>query len=74
MTFGMTSETPVHDLQTALVAARLYAVEQLAAKGGKFPPEDLEKLAILQSALSAVNEVIVEHQGRLGWGSPAPLE
>jgi hypothetical protein len=35
-------------------------------KAGRFPPEDLEKLAILQSALSAVNEVIVEHQGRLG--------
>ena len=34
----MTSETPVHDLQTALVAARLYAVEQLAAKGGTFSP------------------------------------
>ena len=70
----MASETPVHDLQTALVAARLYAVEQLAAKGGKFPPEDLEKLAILQAALTAVNEVIVEHQGRLGWGPATPVE
>ena len=53
----MASETPVHDLQTALTAARLYAVEQLAAKGGTFPPGDLEKLAILQAALTAVNEV-----------------
>jgi hypothetical protein len=70
----MTSETPVHDLQTALVAARLYAVEQLAAKGGTFPPEDLEKLAILQSALSAVNEVLAEHQGRLGWGPAEPVK
>jgi hypothetical protein len=70
----MTSETPVHDLQKALAAARLRAVEELAAKGGTFSPDDLQKLATLQSALSAVNEVIVEHQGRLGWGSPAPLE
>jgi hypothetical protein len=70
----MTSETPVHDLQTALAAARLRAVEELAAEGGTFPPDDLQKLAILQSALTAVNEAIAEHQGKLGWGSPAPLE
>jgi hypothetical protein len=70
----MTSETPVHDLQTALAAARLRAVEELAAKGGTFSPDDLQKLATLQSALSAVNEVIAEHQGRLGWGPPPPLE
>jgi hypothetical protein len=70
----MASETPVHDLQAALAAARLYAVEQLAAKGGTFPPDDLEKLAILQAALTAVNEVIAEHQGRLGWGPATPVE
>ena len=70
----MTSETPVHDLQTALVAARLYAVEQLAAKGGTFSPDDVQKLATLQSALSAVNELIAEHQGRLGWGPATPVE
>ena len=64
----------MHDLQTALVAARLYAVEQLAAKGGTFPPDDLEKLAVLQAALTAVNEVIAEHQGRLGWGPATPVE
>jgi hypothetical protein len=46
----------------------------LAAKGGTFPPVDLEKLAILQAALTAVNEVIVEHQGRLGWGPATPVE
>ena len=69
----MTSETPIHDLQIALAAARLRAVEDLA-KGGTFPPDDVQKLAALQSALSAVNDVIVEHQGRLGWGSAAPLE
>jgi hypothetical protein len=70
----MTSETPVHDLQAALVAERLHAVEQMAAKGGALFPEELRKLAILQSALSAVNEVIVEHQGKLGWGPAPPLE
>ena len=69
----MTSETPIHDLQMALAAARLRAVEELA-KGGTFPPDDVQKLATLQSALSAVNDVIVEHQGRLGWGLAAPLE
>jgi hypothetical protein len=69
----MASETPVHDLQAALTAARLYAVEQLAAKGGTFPPADLEKLAVLQAALTAVNEVIAEHQGRLGWAA-TPVE
>jgi hypothetical protein len=69
----MTSETPVHDLQMALAAARLRAVEELT-KGGTFPPDGVKKLATLQSALSAVNDVIVEHQGRLGWGPAAPLE
>jgi hypothetical protein len=70
----MTSETPVHDLQMALVESRLRAIEELAAKGGMFSLDDVQKLATLQSALSAVNEVIVEHQGRLGWGSPVPLK
>jgi hypothetical protein len=70
----MTSETPVHDLQTALAAARLRTIEEMAAKGGTFSPDDLQKLAILQSALSAVNEVIAEHQGKLGWGPAPPLE
>jgi hypothetical protein len=69
----MTSETPIHDLQMALAAARLSAVEELA-KGGTFSPDDVQKLATLQSALSAVNDVIVEHQCRLGWGPAAPLE
>lgn len=44
----MTSETPVHDLQKALAAVRLRAVEELAAKGGTFSPDDLQKLATLQ--------------------------
>jgi hypothetical protein len=70
----MTSENPVHDLQKALAAARLRAVEELAANGETFSPDDLQKLAILQGALSAVNELIAEHQGRLGWGPAAPLE
>jgi hypothetical protein len=60
------TETPVHDLQNVLAAARLRAVEELAAKGRKLPPDDLQKLAILQAALSAVKEELAEHEGRLG--------
>jgi hypothetical protein len=70
----MTDRTPVHDLQKALAAARLRAVEELAAKGGTLPPDDLQKLATLQTALSAVKEELTEHEGKLGWGPATPLE
>jgi Domain of unknown function(DUF2779) len=47
----MTDRTPVHDLQQALAEARLRAVEELAAKSGTLPADDLQRLATLQAAL-----------------------
>jgi hypothetical protein len=70
----MTGPTPVHDLQKTLEAARLRAVEELAAKGAALPSDALQKLATLQAAQEAVKEEIVEHEGRLGWGPPTSLQ
>ena len=67
------TETPVHDLQKALAAARFRAVKELAAKDGTLPPENLQQLATLNAALSAVKDEIAEHEGRLGWGPATPL-
>ena len=70
----MADTTSVHDLQKTLEMARLSAVEELAAKNGTPAAENLQRLATLQLALSAVREAIVEHQGKLGWGTAPPLE
>jgi hypothetical protein len=70
----MTDTTSVHDLQNTLEMARLSAVEELAAMGGTPAAENLQRLATLQLALSAVREAVVEHQGKLGWGPAPPLE
>ena len=68
------TETPVHDLQKALAAARFRAVKELAAKDGRFPLRISNSSRLLNAALSAVKDEIAEHEGRLGWGPATPLE
>jgi hypothetical protein len=64
----MANAHPVHTLKSNLEAARLKAVETLAAAGGAFSPDALQELATLQGALTAVREEIVNHGAKLGWG------
>jgi hypothetical protein len=70
----MTQSMPVHQLRSELEAARLRAVEALAARGGALDPEMLREVATLQAALTAVREEIEAHAGRMGWGPEEPLE
>ena len=58
---------PVRALRDTLEATRLRAVETMAAKGEP-SPGDLRDLATLQTAVTAVRELIEEHGVRLGWG------
>ena len=58
---------PVRALRDTLEATRLRAVEGMAADNT--PSSDaLLELATLQTALTAVREVIKEHGIRVGWG------
>jgi hypothetical protein len=65
---------PVHQLRSELEAARLRAVEALAARGGEFDPEMLREVATIQAALTAVREEMEAHAGRMGWGPEEPLK
>jgi hypothetical protein len=65
---------PVHALQKHLQAARLQAIEKLAANEGPVTPDALRDLAALQTALIAVREEIVAHAGKMGWGGAEELE
>ena len=65
----MTKPQPVHTLRANLETARHKVVETLAATEGKYSPDALRELAILQAALSAVREEIQAHGTRLGWGT-----
>ena len=68
------TQHPVHALRANLEAARLKAVEALAAKENAIPPDALRELATLQAALTAVREEIEAHSAKLGWGSTAELD
>jgi hypothetical protein len=48
------------------------AVEPLVARDGDAFQESMQELATLQSALTAVQEVIETHGGRLGWLNAIP--
>ena len=58
---------PVYVLEDNLEAAGLKAVEALAAEGA-ISADDLREITALQTALTAVREVIETHAPRLGWG------
>lgn len=52
---------------------RLQLVEELAAKGGPLPPDTLQKIALIQSALTAVREEIKNHEVKVGGGGASCL-
>jgi hypothetical protein len=69
----MVDPLPVHHLRAALEAQRLLAVEELAANGANLPTDALQKLALIQGALTAVEEEIKGHEVKIGGGSETPL-
>ena len=70
----MAKQHPVHALRENLEAARVKAVEALAAKNVPYPPDALQQLASLQAALTAVSEAIATHGPTVGWGSSEGLD
>ena len=70
----MTHSSPIHDLRKRIETARLQLIEELAAKGGPLPPETLQKIALIQSALTAVREEIKNHEVKVGGGDERPLK
>jgi hypothetical protein len=70
----MAQQHPVHSLRASLEAARLQAIEALAATNVPYSPDALHQLASLQAALTAVSEAIVTQGPRLGWGSSEGLD
>jgi hypothetical protein len=64
----------IHALRDVLEAARLQLVEELATKGDLLPTDLLQRIALLQSALTAVRQEIEAHTARIGGGSEQPLE
>jgi hypothetical protein len=63
----------IQQLKATLEQERLHAVEALAAQGADISVEALERLATLQSAITAVSEEIDAHRIRLGGGDERPL-
>jgi hypothetical protein len=68
----MHQQHPVHVLRTILEAARLKAIESLAASSDPLTLTGLRELATIQTALSAVREEIQAHG--VGWGGRDTLE
>lgn len=70
----MPKQHPVRVLRANLEAARVKAVEALAATDGPYSPDALHQLASLQAVLTAVSEAIATHGPTLGWGSSEGLD
>ena len=70
----MAQQHPVHALRANLEAARLKAVEALAAAKAPYSPEALHQLASLQASLTAVSEAIETQGPAVGWGSSEGLD
>jgi hypothetical protein len=71
----MIQRLPVHDLRGQLETLRLKAIEELAARaGGALPADSLQRIAILQTVLTAVREEIEAHEVKLGGGAETPLK
>ena len=71
----MIQRLPVHDLRGQLETLRLKAIEELAAKAGvALPADSLQRIAILQTVLTAVREEIEAHEVKLGGGAETPLK
>jgi hypothetical protein len=69
----MSTRTPIHELRAKLEAARLQAIEELASKKGTPSIDDLRGLAVLQTALEAVEDEISAHEVKVGGGAETPL-
>jgi len=65
---------PVQALRANLEAARLKAIEVLAATNAPYSTDALHQLASLQAALTAVTEAIATHGPTVGWGSSERLD
>ncbi|WP_413992496.1 hypothetical protein ACMDCR_10635 [Labrys okinawensis] len=65
---------PVQTLRVKLEAERLAAIEELAASSDTSALEGMQKLAVIQSALTAVVEEIDRHRVKLGGGSEEGLK
>jgi hypothetical protein len=70
----MTEISSIHALRDRLETARLQALEELAAKGGALPGDALEKIALLHTVLTAVDDEIESHEVKIGGGSEKPLK
>jgi hypothetical protein len=70
------SESKIQELEERLVAKRLRNIEELAGWDGSVePPTDIVvRLAILQTALTAVRDIIATQQPHVGTGGERPLE
>ena len=56
----------IHTLRDQLASARLQAIQELAAEGPAVSLEALQKVSLIQTALSAVADEIEAHQTRVG--------
>jgi hypothetical protein len=68
----MAERHPVQALRTALETARLEVIEQLARSPEPLAGGDLQLLATIHTALSAIREEIQAHG--VGWGGGDTLE
>jgi hypothetical protein len=68
----MPERHPVQTLRAALETARLEVIEQLARSPNPLTGADLQLLATIHTALSAIREEIQAHG--VGWGGENTLE
>jgi hypothetical protein len=66
---------PLHALRDILEAARMQAIQELAADGvtPAVSTEALRRVAFIQIALVAVREELAAHEPKVGGGSEQPL-
>jgi hypothetical protein len=70
----MVATHPLLALQSDLEAARHRAIDALAAVGEGPDLADLQELATLQTALTAVREEIAAHSPKVGWAADGDLD
>jgi hypothetical protein len=68
------AQLPIHDLYSYLETSRLQSVQELAATGSAPSAAALQRLANLQTALTAVREEIEAHSVKVGGGAETPLK
>jgi hypothetical protein len=73
METAMTEITLLRQLRKKLEHERLHAIEELASEGKELSDDWLQRIAMLQTALAAVNEELNAHSVRLGGGDEQPF-